>query len=88
MCEALVNEQSICGKKFVWSHGVDQTNGDGEPARLEVSEAVKTKECPTCHHQEVIAEVRYKIPDDQGVKGNPNSYWDSFVGQFPDGVEG
>ena len=53
-----------CGKSLVWFNEVDQTNGDGEDmkAKLEVLEEAKVETCPTCHHKNEVAEVRYKIP--------------------------
>lgn len=68
--------EGVCGKELVWSHSVDQTNGEGEVAILEVLEEAKTKTCPTCNHQEVVADYRYKIPENCGQKGKPHGMYD------------
>ena len=50
-----------CGEPFVWSHEVDQTNGDGAPYSLEFDKAALTEVCNMGHHH-VVRECTYKIP--------------------------
>lgn len=71
------DEACRCGAPIVWTHTVDLTNGcecgdsldvpvNGCPAHplpLDVKEKAVTKECPTCHHVEVVKEATYKIPE-------------------------
>ena len=64
-----------CGKEFVWWHIVDVTNGmdeetgEGMPTDFEILSEEKVETCNCCNHTNVIEEVRYKIPDAVGHKG-------------------
>ena len=75
-CDVAMGKDTVCGKELVWCNSVDQTNGDGEDqkAMLEVLEEAKTETCPTCHHTEVVAVIRYKIPENCGRKGKPEMH--------------
>lgn len=53
-----------CGAVFVWSHQVDETNGDGERYPLECDKGALTEVCNMGHHH-VVREVTYKIPPSQ-----------------------
>lgn len=79
-CNAPTGKNTMCGKTWVWSNPVDQTNGSGEEfeAKLEVFEEVKTETCPTCNHTEIVAAIRYKIPEDCGHKGKPTGISDFY----------
>lgn len=47
---------SECGLASVWSHMVDETNGEGRPIKLRKK---SIKKCKTCGH---IQEIKYYIP--------------------------
>lgn len=67
VCDAKIKDGS-CQKSLVWWNPVDQTNGDGSEfeAKLELAEEAVYDTCPTCSHNNMISQVRYKIPTNQG----------------------
>lgn len=73
-----------CGKKSVWYHSIDDTNCDSVGTIPEeiwekfLIAPVQTKECPTCHHKEVIELARYKIPATTREElARLEHYWDA-----------
>jgi hypothetical protein len=60
----------ICKGKITWSHPVDETNGCccddnsccAHPLPLKVKTPAEYKECPTCHHKELVKHETYYKP--------------------------
>lgn len=50
-----------CGEGMVFSHLVDETNGEGERYPFEINTPAKIEIC-NLGHTHVITEVTYKIP--------------------------
>ncbi len=72
LCEAGVNIASICGKRIVWNRSIDTTNGYDEDDmnmnkdKLEVAVGAIYQTYSSCNHMELVSDIRYKIPREQG----------------------
>lgn len=58
----------FCGAQIIWENNVDDTNcesyGEIDMGQFKIKDAV-IDECPTCHHQKIIADEVYRIPTEE-----------------------
>lgn len=62
---------SECGAKMAWTHSVDTTNDEGDPAPLTVKTPAEICTC-SCGHKHNKTEETYHIPKGYGRLVNPN----------------
>ncbi len=76
-----------CKKNIIWTHHVDQTNGDEWAFKIQLEEisCIKAEACAHCGVAKIVEPAKYKIPTFEEVD-KQRRFWElSHFGVMDDG---